>query len=258
MLLHLAFEATGDGSPVVILHGLFGSSRNWRGVARALEPHHRVYCVDLRNHGRSPWDASMTYPEMADDVRMLIESEELDRPVVMGHSMGGKTAMTFALETPELVGRLIVVDIAPVSYVDRFTSYLDAMRAIDTQSLTKRADAMHQLAAKVHDPGVVGFLAQNLVPRGDHFDWRLNLAAIAAAVPVLSGFPAELMLRSYRGPAMLIRGSLSDYVQPADQAALAKPFPAMRVVEIEGAGHWVHADRPAEFVAALDLTPAVP
>jgi pimeloyl-ACP methyl ester carboxylesterase len=110
----------------VILHGLFGSGRNWRGIAKALSPHSRVYCVDMRNHGQSPWTTTMTYPEMAGDVRMLIESEGLDKPVVIGHSMGGKAAMMLALETPSVAGRLILIDIAPVSYVnDQFSANLE-------------------------------------------------------------------------------------------------------------------------------------
>jgi len=255
MPLQLAFEVTGSGPAVVILHGLFGSARNWRGMAKALASHYRVFCVDMRNHGQSPWATTMTYPEMAADVRMLIESEGLDKPVVIGHSMGGKAAMTLALETPSRVGRLIVVDIAPVSYVDRFSVYLEAMREVDTGSLTKRADAMEQLVQRIQDVDLVGFLLQNLVPRDDHFDWRLNLGAIGSAVPDLSGFPDQLLRRRYGGPTTLIRGSLSDYVEPADQVVARKLFPALEVVDIEGAGHWVHADKPSEFRAALGLAP---
>ena len=132
MPLQLAFETFGEGPPAVILHGLFGSGRNWRGIAQALSARYRVYCVDLRNHGASPWAATMSYPEMAADVRMLIETEGLDRPVVIGHSMGGKTAMALALESPATVGRLVVVDIAPASYPDQVPPYLDAMRGVDT------------------------------------------------------------------------------------------------------------------------------
>jgi esterase len=256
MPLQLAFETIGQGPPVVILHGLFGSRRNWRSIANALSAHCRVFCVDLRNHGASPWAATMGYPEMAADVRMLIESERLDRPVVIGHSMGGKTAMTLALEAPTAVGRLIVVDIAPVSYVDRVTPYLEAMRSIDTGSVTQRAEVMRQMSERIPDAQTVAFLMQNLVVRDDHFDWRLNLPAIAAAMNTLSGFPAEALLRSYRGPATMIYGSLSEYVRPLEQTAIGDAFPSMRMVEVEGAGHWVHIDRPAAFVAALELLPA--
>ena len=257
MPLQLAFESLGDGPPVVILHGLFGSSRNWRGVARALSAQHRVFCVDLRNHGRSPWTDSMSYPEMAADVRALIDSEGLVRPVVIGHSMGGKTAMTLALENPESVGRLIVVDIAPVSYADRLTPYVEAMQSINPRTTIDRAEAMRQMSAKIPDAAAVGFLLQNLVVRDDHFDWRLNLPAIGAAVPALCAFPPELSSRRFDGPALLIAGSMSDYVSASDRAAFAELFPQAQTVEIDGAGHWVHADRTAEFVAALELVPAL-
>jgi esterase len=253
MPLQLAFEALGDGPPVVILHGLFGSSRNWRGVARALSARHRVICVDLRNHGQSPWIDSMRYAEMAADVRALIETEQLERPIVIGHSMGGKTAMTLALESPESVGRLIVVDIAPVSYADRLTPYVEAMQSIDTRTTVDRAEALRQMSAKIPDAAAVGFLLQNLVVRDDHFDWRLNLPAIAAAVPALCAFPPELALRRFDGPALLITGSMSDYVSASDRAAFAELFAQAQFTQIEGAGHWVHADRPAEFLNALGL-----
>ena len=180
MPLPLAFEATGAGPPVVILHGLLGSSRNWQSVAKALASRHRVLCVDQRNHGRSPWAPTMGYSEMAADVRLLIEAQGLERPTLIGHSMGGKTAMVLALETPAAVGQLVVVDIAPVSYPDRFSSYVEAMQRVDVAHLTKRADANLQLATRLQDVDIVGFLMQNLVSQGSHFDWRVNLAAIGS------------------------------------------------------------------------------
>lgn len=256
MPLQLAFEESGDGPAVVILHGLFGSSRNWRSVARALAATHRVLCVDLRNHGLSPWDASMSYPEMADDVRELIHAQGLEDPTVIGHSMGGKAALVLALETPDLLERLIVVDIAPVSYADRFSKYVEAMRSVDTHSLKKRIDAMRALSERIQDADVVGFLMQNLVPRDGHFDWRVNLTAIGASIPTLSGFP-NIALAKCRTATTLIRGSMSDYVQETDVSAFRAAFPNLDVVDVDGAGHWVHADRPVQFQAALGLTPAL-
>ena len=251
MALQLAFEDSGGGPPVIILHGLFGSSSNWRSVARALAPQHRVFCVDLRNHGASPWADSMGYLEMAADVLALIQAQRLRQPVLVGHSMGGKTAMALALLEPSAVGGLVVVDIVPVAYADRMTPYVQAMGGIDAASLASRGAAQRRLAELLPDPGVVGFLLQNLVSRNDHFDWRLNLAAIGLAVPQLSGFPPELLGRRYGGPATLIYGTRSDYVTPADAARFAELFVQARVQAIEGAGHWVHADKPAEFIAAL-------
>lgn len=261
MSLQLAFEEAGAGPPVVILHGLFGSGTNWRSVARALAPQHRVLCVDLRNHGASPWIETMGYLDMAADVRALIRTQKLKRPLLVGHSMGGKTAMALALEDGRALGGLVVVDIAPVSYGDRMSPFVSAMAGLGPEALASRSQAQRLLAQAVPDAGVVPFLLQNLVPRNEHFEWRLNLAAIGAAVHELSGFPESLAGHRYGGPTTLIHGTRSDYVTAADLPRCAEMFPALRVEAIEGAGHWVHADRPAEFIAALqraadEATPA--
>ena len=160
MALQLAFEDTGTGPPVVVLHGLFGSSANWRSVARALAPHHRVLCVDLRNHGQSPWADSMDYLEMAEDVRTLIARQGLSRPTVVGHSMGGKTAMALALTSPVSVGNLVVVDIAPVAYEHDQMRYIDAMRGVDLAGIGRRSQADAALAERVPEAAVRAFLGR--------------------------------------------------------------------------------------------------
>ena len=259
MPLLLAFESIGEGPPVVILHGLFGSGRNWRGVARELAATHRVLTVDLRNHGGSPWADSMSYLEMADDVKRLIEREGLQRPALMGHSMGGKTAMAVALMHPELVSRLIVVDIAPVVYVDRLSSFAQAMRDIDTLSAASRSEIQQRLAQAVPDATVVPFLMQNLVMRDAHFDWRINLACITASIESLSDFPSALRSLRFNGPVQVIAGGRSDYVQRRDGADFGPMFTRVQLDVIESADHWVHADEPQRFLAlarhALGLTP---
>ena len=251
MALQLAFEDIGIGPPVVILHGLFGSGANWRSVAQALATSHRVLCADLRNHGNSPWADSMDYLEMAEDVRTLIARLELPSPTVVGHSMGGKTAMALALISPASVGRLVVVDIAPVPYADRFTPYVEAMRGIDAAATASRTEAQRRLAERLPDPATAAFLVQNLISRNDHFDWRLNLAAIGLSVPALSAFPTVLLGRRFRGPVSLIHGGLSDYVAARDIEAFTDLFPDFQAHVIEGAGHWVHAERPQAFLSAL-------
>jgi pimeloyl-ACP methyl ester carboxylesterase len=251
MALDLAFEATGDGPPVVILHGLFGSGSNWRRAARELAGSHRVIAVDLRNHGASPWADSMSYLEMADDVLRLIEREDLSRPAVLGHSMGGKVAMALALMYPQQVGQLTVVDIAPVAYADRLSAFAEAMRAIDTLPAASREEVRLRLADTVPDAGVVPFLMQNLVARNAHFDWRLNLGGILAAMPALCAFPQQLRGLRYTRPVQVIAGASSDYVTPADADAFRPMFPATCIEVIEAAGHWVHADRPEAFIAAV-------
>jgi pimeloyl-ACP methyl ester carboxylesterase len=251
MALELAFEEAGSGPAVLLLHGLFGSSTNWRSVARQLAPSCRVFGVDLRNHGASPRAPTMSYLDLADDVLQLITRLELQRPAVVGHSMGGKAAMALALGYPELLGQLVVVDIAPVKYADRFSTYARAMASVDTMAASSRAEVQRMLELSVRDVGTAAFLAQNLVFRNEHFDWRINLPVISASMAELSDFPGELSARCFAGPTTLIVGARSDYVSTDDLAAFRTLFPQLQVTEIADAGHWVHADRPDAFMAAL-------
>ena len=176
--------------------------------------------VDLRNHGASPWADTMGYFEMADDVQRLIEREGLRQPAVMGHSMGGKVAMALALLHPQCVGRLIVVDIAPVAYADRLSPFAEAMRSIDMLAAASRSEVQRRLAETVPDAGVVPFLMQNLVMRNAHLDWRINLAGIAASIGALSDFPLELRSLRFGGPLHVIAGGRSDYVAHRDGVRL--------------------------------------
>jgi pimeloyl-ACP methyl ester carboxylesterase len=249
--LNLICESAGSGPPLVVLHGLFGSSRNWRGIARELAATHAVHCADLRNHGASPWAESMDYVEMADDVLQLIERLGLERPTLLGHSMGGKTAMALALRHPERVGRLIVVDIAPVPYADTLTPFAEAMRSADVFAAASRAEVQRRLQQAVPERGVVPFLMQNLVMRNDHFDWRLNLLGISAAMPQLCAFPGALLGARFGGPVTVIAGANSDYVAQRDGASFSPMFGDVRVEVVEGAGHWVHADQPEAFLAGV-------
>lgn len=251
MALNLTTDSVGNGPPLVVLHGLFGSGRNWHSVARSLAATHSVHCADLRNHGASPWADTMGYTEMADDVLQLIDRLGLHAPAVMGHSMGGKVAMALALRQPERVGRLIVVDIAPVAYADTLSSFAQAMRSVDMMAAASRADVQSMLSASLPGSNVVPFLMQNLVTRNEHFDWRLNLLGISAAMPQLCSFPGELLGRHYAGPTTAIAGELSDYVADRGGAAFRPMFESGRVDVIPGAGHWVHADQPAAFIRSV-------
>jgi pimeloyl-ACP methyl ester carboxylesterase len=226
MTVELAFKSAGSGPPVLILHGLFGSGRNWHAIAGTMASTHEVLAVDLRNHGDSPWTGSMNYIDMARDVQALITREQLQQPHVIGHSMGGKTAMALALLYPECVGRLTVVDIVPASYGDRLSPYMSAMRHM-------------------------ALIPQKLGMPNEHFDWRCNLQAIGASLPELCGFPRALLERRFERPVSLIAGSQSDYVTPEDESRFKAMFPCLDLTFIEGAGHWVHADRPEEFLAAV-------
>ena len=252
MALDLAFESSGSGAPLLILHGLFGSGGNWRGIAKRLAHTHEVYTLDLRNHGSSPWAETMHYFQMADDVRHFIVAHGLVRPAVLGHSMGGKTAMALALMYPELVDRLIVVDIAPVPYADSLTPFAQAMRAPEVLAAASRAEMQRRLAALLPDASVAPFLMQNLVSRNDHFDWRINLPVIAASIGALSDFPRALRGLRFDRPLTVIAGEQSQYVPLRDASSYAPMFTQTRVDVIAGAGHWVHADRPEAFTQCVE------
>ncbi|NRF65871.1 alpha/beta fold hydrolase [Aquincola sp. S2] len=251
MALNLAFETVGSGPPLLVLHGLFGSGSNWRSIARHLAATHTVHSVDLRNHGSSPWADTMGYGEMADDVLQLMDRLGLIAPMVLGHSMGGKVAMALALRQPQRVGGLVVVDIAPVSYADTLTPFALAMSGADVMATASLAEVQRRLQQAVPDPGVVPFLMQNLVRHNNHFDWRINLVGICAAMPQLCSFPGELLGARFERPLTVIAGAHSDYVAPSDGSRFAPMFTQVQVEVIADAGHWVHADQPAAFLARV-------
>jgi pimeloyl-ACP methyl ester carboxylesterase len=244
-----------SGSPVVVMHGLFGSSRNWMTAARRLATDHRVFAFDLRNHGTSPHTETMSYPEMADDVAETISALGVGPVALVGHSMGGKTAMLTALHHPEVVERLVVVDAAPVTYPPAFVEYAQAMRNADLSSVQRRADVDAQLVEAVPTPGTRAFLLQNLILDDQGARWRPNLPVIEAALPAISGWPDDEN-GSYDGPTLFIYGGKSDYVQQDHTATIKQYFPQVQYVEIPEAGHWVHAERLDDFLAAL--TPFLP
>ncbi|MEO0388625.1 MAG: alpha/beta fold hydrolase [Pseudomonadota bacterium] len=234
--------------PLLIAHGLFGAARNWSGLAKRLSATREVVAVDLRNHGDSGWDATHDYPAMASDLADTLATLG-GTADVLGHSMGGKAAMLLALTRPETVRRLVVVDIAPVGYAHSQRPYLEAMRGLDLGQVTRRSLADKALAAAVPDAGVRAFLAQNLVFSPAGARWRLNLEALDANLDAILGWP-EVTTR-FEGPVTVIYGTASEYVRPEHHAAIHARFPAARFEGIEGAGHWVHAEAPDAFLAAL-------
>ncbi len=249
--IDLAATEYGSGSPLLILHGLFGSARNWAWVAQRLAAGRRVLALDARNHGASPWADTMSYAEMAEDVAALARSRRLGAVAVIGHSMGGKTAMLYALTYPEEVRRLIVVDVAPVSHPPVLAAYARAMRALDLSGLTRRAEADPRLAAGIDDPADRAFLLQNLVIDAKGARWRLNLPAIERAMPEISAFPELPADLAFTGPTLFIAGDRSDYIRPEHRPVIKRLFPRAQLIRIKEAGHWVHAERPQEFLAAV-------
>jgi esterase len=234
----------GDRPPLLVAHGLFGSARNWGVIAKRLSEGGRVVAVDMRNHGESLWSSTHDYPAMAADLAEAIDGQW----DVLGHSMGGKAAMLLALTHPGKVDRLVVADIAPVAYVHTQAHLVEAMAGLDLADLATRGEADRTLATAVEDPGVRAFLLQSLDLRERR--WRLNLEALGAEMPKILSFP-EISGR-FDGPALFLSGETSSYVLPEYRPRITALFPAARFAKIPGAGHWLHAEKPREFVAAVE------
>lgn len=246
----LAAQIFGEGPPVVILHGLFGSQRNWGGIIRALAPDNEIHGLDLRNHGESPWSESMGYDDMAEDVAHYIETQDIGPFTLLGHSMGGKVGMRLALTRPELLSKLIVVDIAPVPYHnEHYSGYVEAMRALPVEQMSRRADADAALKTAIPDDMLRAFLLQNLVSDGGHFRWRINLANIGANMPAIIGFPDSDS--RFAKSTFFLAGERSNYIRPRDEESILRLFPEAVLQEIADSGHWPHAEHPERFLGMI-------
>ncbi|MDO9455659.1 alpha/beta fold hydrolase [Nocardioides sp.] len=249
-------EVGTTGERVVFLHGLFGQGRNFTQVARALEPELRSLLVDLPNHGRSDWTESVDYVAVADVVAADLRAGfAADGPVhLVGHSMGGKVAMVLALRHPDLLRRLVVVDISPVlsDGESEFGHLLDSLAGLDLGAVSRRADADRLLTDPIPDERVRGFLLQNLRSEGPGWRWQANLALLRSELPTIAEFPAaELEGATFDHPTLWIAGQTSPYVRPEHAAPMRAFFPRTTQLTIKGAGHWVHSEQPESFVSAL-------
>ncbi len=233
--------------PVLIVHGLFGSGRNWRAIARRMARLRRVVTVDMRNHGHSAWADSQSYPDMAGDLAEVIAAIG-GQADVLGHSMGGKAAMVLALDAPGLVRRLLIADIAPVAYAHSQNHLIRAMRGLDLAAVESRGEADARLAKEIDSPQLRAFLLQSLDLEARQ--WRLNLDVLERDMGLITGFP-EVSGR-FDGPALFLSGKESDYVRPEHRARIKALFPRARFARIPGAGHWLHAERPRAFIAAAE------
>ncbi|XP_066238484.1 sn-1-specific diacylglycerol lipase ABHD11 isoform X2 [Saccopteryx leptura] len=242
---------------LVFLHGLFGCKTNFNSIAKALaqQTGRRVLTVDARNHGDSPHSPDMSYEAMSQDLQDLLPQLGLVPCVLIGHSMGGKTAMLLALQRPELVERLVAVDISPVetTSVSNFPAYMAAMRAINIPDEVPRSCARKladkQLSSLIQDMAVRQFLLTNLVEADGRFVWRVNLDALAQHVDKILAFPPRQ--ESYPGPTLFLLGGNSDFVHPSHHAEIKRLFPRAQTQTVPNAGHWIHADRPQDFMAAI-------
>jgi esterase len=242
--VHHPAQTPSDTAPLVIVHGLFGSARNWGVIARRLADVRDVIAVDMRNHGASAWFETQGYPEMAADLAEVIAAHG-GRADVLGHSMGGKAAMMLALTQPSAVSRLIVADIAPVAYTHDNTHHVRAMRALPLDGVTSRGEADRRLAATTPEESLRAFFLQSLDLRANPPRWRLNLDVLEAEMPKIVGWPE--VAGQFDGRTLFVSGAESGYVRPEHRPAIRALFPAARFVRIAGTGHWLHAEKPREF-----------
>jgi esterase len=247
MILHPA--ATPSDAPLlVIAHGLFGSGRNWGVIARKLSDSRDVVAVDMRNHGDSPRFDSQSYPDMAADLAEVIT--DLGRPAdLLGHSMGGKSAMQLALTHGALIRKLIVADIAPIAYAHDQSQHIRAMQSLDLHGLSGRSDAETRLAPLVADPALRAFFLQSLDLKTDPATWRLNLATLNDDMAKIVGWPETT--GTFSGPTLFLTGANSHYVLPEYRDKIRALFPKARFAKLINAGHWLHAERPREFIETV-------
>jgi len=238
-----------DRPTLLIAHGLFGSGRNWGAIARMLATRRDVVAVDMRNHGSSFRATSQNYADMAGDLAEVLAS--LGPADLLGHSMGGKAAMQLALTQGHLLRRLVVADIAPVAYAHDQTRHITAMRGLDVQGLSTRADADDRLALMVEDPALRAFFLQSLDLKSNPPTWRLNLDVLEAAMPQIIGWPDTQ--GCFDGPTLFLTGSQSTYVKAEDRGPIRALFPHARFAKLMGAGHWLHAEKPKAFAETVAL-----
>jgi len=246
----LNFQQLGSGKDIILIHGLFGRLENLNMVAKVLSENYRVTSVDVRNHGNSFHHEHMDYPSMAQDVVTLMQHLAIAKATILGHSMGGKIAMELALTCPELVEKLIVADIAPVEYPPHHNQIIAGLKAIDFSRVTKRKDADQQLAQYVDDIGVRQFLLGNLTSKNNQFSFKCNIDNINNNYShIMKTYQGDT---SYNGPTLFIKGANSDYILPEHKAEIIKLFPQSRARVIQGAGHWLHAEKTAAFNRSVE------
>ena len=245
--VELAFECFGEqhaGCPLLILHGFFASARNWRSIVKQLAAARRVYVLDTRNHGNSPHCAQMDYPSMAADLLQFMDSRQIKTADLLGHSMGGKIGMWFALQHPQRLGKLIVADISPVSYQHNFDRTAAALKALSLATLSNRKQAEEWLAPEIPDQNYRQFLLQNLILADGNYRWRINLDYFHGNAHFIVEFPDTAGMAAYPHPVLFLAGEHSAYIH---RDAIFALFPQAVISEIPGTGHWLHVDAPQVF-----------
>ena len=248
--MRLNFYTCGEGFPLVILHGLFGSSDNWQTLSRRFKESYKVFAVDLRNHGASPHDDDVSYRAMAADVREFLETEDIPTAYLLGHSMGGKVAMQFANDFPDRVSKLVVADIAPKKYPRHHDAILRALSNLDIARYKTRSEIDRALAPEIPDTAVRQFLLKNVGNSAEgELRWKINLAALRDRYDDIVAAPQ--LLHPFTKPTLFLRGETSDYIQSGDESVIRQYFTNNQLATIEGAGHWLHAEKPDAFFEAV-------
>lgn len=249
-VVELAFEQFGslENPPLIILHGFFASSRNWRQIAEKLATDFCVYVLDARNHGNSPHCESMSYETMAVDVAHFIMQNTLQNVTILGHSMGGKTAMWLALNYLDLIEDLIVVDIAPIAYKHSFDPIINSLKNLPLAQLSNRKQADLLLAEIIPELDYRQFLLQNLILKTGGYEWRINLDFFQKNAPAIIGFPETDDCLPFEKPTLFLAGGLSKYIPSGSTQLL---FPRAHIVTISDAEHWIHVQNPNGFLTAV-------
>lgn len=246
----LFYREIGEGQPMVVLHGVFGSSDNWLTVSKELAEKNKVFLVDQRNHGQSFHSPDFNYTELAKDLADFIKEHDIADPIIIGHSMGGKTAMNFASLYPESLKKLIVVDISPRYYRKHHEQILDGLNSINLKELKSRQEADQQLSKFIPEIPVRQFLLKNLYRNhNNEFSWRINLDVLTEKIENIGDPLKENVKISI--PTLFIKGSESKYISAKDEELMKEIFSDVQIKTIEGASHWVHAEKPKEFIEAL-------
>ena len=251
--LALHHEQFGEGPDLIILHGLFGSGNNWRSFAKNLSKDFRISLLDLRNHGKSPHSEEMDYNSMLQDVLLFLEQKTAGSVSVLGHSMGGKTAMQLAMKHPKKIKNLIVGDISPVVYKhgDGHRSYLQALNNIPLKQRLNRTEIDNLLSQFIPESAVRAFLLTNLEIRSNQSSWKINLKALEENLSDLMDFPIDPKMLPFEGNCLFIAGSNSNYIHTDHQPALQNWFPKYRLVRLKNCGHWLHVDQPEALKKTL-------
>ncbi|UAA37271.1 alpha/beta fold hydrolase [Paraneptunicella aestuarii] len=244
--MSLNFKRVGEGKPIVMLHGLFGSLDNLGSISRELQSQFDVISVDLPDHGRSPHSPSFSYEQYAKQVLDVIELNELEQVSLLGHSMGGKVAMHMALNHPEKISSLIVADIAPVQYQARHNKVFDALKAVQLDKISSRKDAEKAMSQYIEEQGVIQFLLRSLTQTPDgKFAWRFNLDMLMRDYSQLSEGISHPI--PYEAPTLFIKGGNSDYITAEHRPVITQLFPNASAKVMQGTGHWLHAEKPGVF-----------